>query len=179
MAFKATFTCITSVQIWVYPVTALHELSVLSPFKPYVGHPFFPRASCPPWSPTPFPSSSSMPCIYRLGGILARKLKFKYCRNFFKTCDNWYWYFEVGCIFVIFVETSLLPRWYYAFVLQILEMVLRCGRQLLHVTYSFSSVRCIRRPGFHPIKVSCYCVIDVVLIRTRIMSVQRAFICFY
>ena len=44
---------------------------------------------------------------------------------------------------------------------QSLNIVLRCGGQLLNVTFSFLSARCIRRPGFVPIRVSC-CVINVV-----------------
>ena len=41
-------------------------------------------------------------------------------------------------------------------------VALRCGSQLLVVTFSFLSARCIRWPGFVPIRVSCRCVIDVV-----------------
>ena len=51
----------------------------------------------------------------------------------------------------IFVDTSVLLRCNFAFVLPILEIVLRCGGQLLNVTFSFLSARCIRWPGFVPI----------------------------
>ena len=60
---------------------------------------------------------------------------------------------------------------------QSLSIVLRCDGQLLNVTFSFTSARCIRWPVFALIKVSCRCVIDLVLldcvycerlIRTRI-----------
>ena len=62
----------------------------------------------------------------------------------------------------IFGDTSVLLRCYFAFVLQSLSIVLRCGSQLLNVIFSFLSVRCIQWPGFVPIRVSCRCVIDVV-----------------
>ena len=45
---------------------------------------------------------------------------------------------------------------------QSLSIVLRCGVQLLNVTFSFLSARCNRWPGFVPIRVYCRCVIDVV-----------------
>ena len=62
----------------------------------------------------------------------------------------------------IFVNTSVLLRCYFAFVLPILEyIVLQCGGQLLNVTYSFFSIRCIRWAGFVTIRVSCRYVIDV------------------
>ena len=60
----------------------------------------------------------------------------------------------------------------------------RCGGQLLNVTFSFLSARCIRWPGFVPIKVSCRYVIDVVwlglvcctrLIRTVITVCSASF----
>ena len=46
---------------------------------------------------------------------------------------------------------------------QSLSIVLRCGGELLNVSLSSSSVRCIRWPGFALIRLSCHCVIDVVL----------------
>ena len=55
--------------------------------------------------------------------------------------------------------------------------ILRCGGQLLNVHCSFQTARCIRWPGIALIRVSCLCVIDVMLlncvccsrlIRTRI-----------
>ena len=58
------------------------------------------------------------------------------------------------------------------------RIVLRSGEQLLHAIVSFSSVRCIRWPGFALIKISCYCVIHLMfldfvcwtrLIQTRII----------
>ena len=45
-----------------------------------------------------------------------------------------------------------------------LSIVLRCGGQLLSVTFNLLSARCIRRQGFVSIRVSCRCVIDVVLL---------------
>ena len=45
---------------------------------------------------------------------------------------------------------------------QSLSIVIRCGGQLLNVTFSFLRAWCIRWPGFVPIRVSCRCVIDVV-----------------
>ena len=44
------------------------------------------------------------------------------------------------------------------------SIVLRCGGQLLNVTFSSLRARCIRWPGFAMIKVSCRCAIDVVLL---------------
>ena len=64
-----------------------------------------------------------------------------------------------------FVDTSVLLRCYFVFVLRILEIVLRCGSQLLNVIFSLLSARCIRWPGFALIRVSRRCVIDVVLLR--------------
>ena len=67
---------------------------------------------------------------------------------------------------------------------QSLSIVLRCRGQLLNVTFSFLSDRCIRWPGFVPISVSCRCVIDVVwlglicctrLIRTPITVCSASF----
>ena len=47
---------------------------------------------------------------------------------------------------------------------QPLNIVVRCGGQLLNVIFSFLSARCIRSPGFVMIRVSCRCVIDVMLL---------------
>ena len=67
---------------------------------------------------------------------------------------------------------------------QSLSIVLRCGSLLLNVIFSFSSVRCIRWPGSALIRVSCRCVIDVMLlhcecctriIRTRITGWSVSF----
>ena len=88
------------------------------------------------------------------------------------------------------VNTSALLRCYFAFVLPILEYCSPVWGQLLNVIFSFLSARCIRWPGFVPIRVSCRCVIDVVylglicctrLIRTLITNHYslRASICFY
>ena len=43
-----------------------------------------------------------------------------------------------------------------------MSIVLRCGGQLLNFTFSLLSIRCIRWPGFVPIRVSCRYVIDFV-----------------
>ena len=56
------------------------------------------------------------------------------------------WYFEVGETYI--VDASVLLRCYFAFVLPIHDIVLRCGGQLLNVPFSFLSARCIRWPGF-------------------------------
>ena len=40
----------------------------------------------------------------------------------------------------------------------------RCGGLLLNPIFSFSSARCIRWPGFAMIRLSCRCVIDVMLL---------------
>ena len=57
-----------------------------------------------------------------------------------------------------------------------LSIVLRCEGQLLNVIFSFLSARCIRWPYFALIRVSCRCVIDVVLLGivccTRLMRSQ-------
>ena len=45
-----------------------------------------------------------------------------------------------------------------------LSIVLRCGGQLLNVTFSFLSARCIRWPSFVLIRISCCCVIDATLL---------------
>ena len=48
------------------------------------------------------------------------------------------------------MDTSVLLPGSYAFISQFLSIVLRCGGQLLIVTFSFSSAKCIRWPGFGP-----------------------------
>ena len=53
---------------------------------------------------------------------------------------------------------------------QSVSIILRCGAQLLNVTFNFLSVRCIRWPGFVPITVSCDCVIDVVLLADNVVQ---------
>ena len=45
-----------------------------------------------------------------------------------------------------------------------LNIVLLCGAQLLNVTFSFLSARCIQLSGFVLIRVSCRCVIDEMLL---------------
>ena len=63
----------------------------------------------------------------------------------------------------IFVDTSVLLRCYFAYLSpNPWSIVRRCGGQLLNVTFSFLSERCIRWPGFVPIRISCRCAIDVV-----------------
>ena len=47
---------------------------------------------------------------------------------------------------------------------QSLSIVLQCGDQLLNVTISFSSARCIQWPGVALIRISYRCVIDVMLL---------------
>ena len=66
----------------------------------------------------------------------------------------------------VIVDTSVLLRCYYAFVLRIsdLSIVLRCGGLLLNVIFSFSNDKCIRWPGFALIKLSFRCVIEVMLL---------------
>ena len=63
----------------------------------------------------------------------------------------------------VFVNTSVLLFCYYTFVLRILEYSFRCDVQLMNVTSSFSSVRCIQWPGF-ALSVSCHCIIRVMLL---------------
>ena len=67
---------------------------------------------------------------------------------------------------------------------QSLSIIIRCVGQLLNVTFSIWSSMCIRWPWFAPIRVSCRCVIDVVLlgwvcctrlIRTRITDCSMSF----
>ena len=65
----------------------------------------------------------------------------------------------------IFVVTSVLLHCYYEFILEILEYCSAVWGLLLIVTFSFSSVRCVRWPGFVLIRVSSRCEIDVMLLR--------------
>ena len=67
---------------------------------------------------------------------------------------------------------------------QSLSIVLRCGCQLLNVTFSFSSSRCIRGPWLGSDQSFCRCVINVIflgyvcctrLIRTRITVCSASF----
>ena len=71
---------------------------------------------------------------------------------------------------------------------QTLNIVLQCVGWLPNVTFSFLSERCIRLPGFVLMRISCRCVIAVMLPDgvccrrlnwTLITTVQRASICFY
>ena len=64
----------------------------------------------------------------------------------------------------IYVDTYVLLRCNYAFVLQSLSIVLWCGGRLLNVIFSFTSARCIRWSGFALIRVSCSCVIKVMML---------------
>ena len=64
----------------------------------------------------------------------------------------------------MFLWTALLLHVWYAFVLPILDVGLQCGGQLLNVIFSVSSARCIRWPSFPLIRVSCHCVIDIMLL---------------
>ena len=61
-----------------------------------------------------------------------------------------------------------------------LSIVLRCGGPLLNAIFSFSSSRCIRWPGFTLMRLSCRCVIDVVLLHcvccTRLIQ-TRIIVC--
>ena len=63
----------------------------------------------------------------------------------------------------VYLWTPVLLHCYCAFVLPILEYSSRVWGQVLKVTFSFSSTRCIQRIGA-PIRVSCCCVIDVALV---------------
>ena len=58
----------------------------------------------------------------------------------------------------------MLLRCYYAFILPLLKYCSPVWGQLLNVTFSFSSARCIRCPDFALIRVSCRCVIYVMLL---------------
>ena len=72
------------------------------------------------------------------------------------------WYIEVGeaCLCGQLCVAPLLQ----SFVLPILEYCSPVWGLLLNVFLSFLSPRCIRRPGFALIRLSCRCVIDVMLL---------------
>ena len=61
-------------------------------------------------------------------------------------------------------DISVLLRCYFEFVLPFPDYCSPVWGQLLNVTFSFSSARCIRWPGFVMDRFSCRCVIDVVLL---------------
>ena len=62
-------------------------------------------------------------------------------------------------------DTFVLPRWYYEFVLLILEYCSPVwGSAILNDIFIYSNVRCIRWSGFAMIRVFCCCVIDVMLL---------------
>ena len=72
----------------------------------------------------------------------------------------------------------------FAFVPPILEYFIQCRGQLLNVNFCFLSARCIRWPGFVPIRFSCSYVIDIMwlglvcctrLIRTQITVCSASF----
>ena len=69
-------------------------------------------------------------------------------------CLSENWYFEVGETYICghLCVTSLLFLHLFS---QSLSIVLRCGGQLLNVTFNFLSGRCIRWQGFFSIRVSC------------------------
>ena len=75
-------------------------------------------------------------------------------------CHSENWYFDFGemyicvrlCYFIANLH-SFSQSW---------SIVLQCEGQLLNVTFSFLSSRCIWRPGCVTIRVSCRCVIDFV-----------------
>ena len=64
----------------------------------------------------------------------------------------------------VFVDSSVLFRSCYAFVLPALEYCSPVWGLLLNVIFSFSRARCIRWAGFALIRLSCRCVIDVMLL---------------
>ena len=65
----------------------------------------------------------------------------------------------------VFVDTSVLVRCYYALVLLILEYYPPVfSGSPLNIIVSFSSARCIQWPGFALIRVSCRCVIDIMML---------------
>ena len=64
----------------------------------------------------------------------------------------------------VFADTSILLHCFRNFFSQSFSIILWCGGQLMNVIFSFSSVRCIRWPGFARVRVSCHCVIDVMLL---------------
>ena len=70
---------------------------------------------------------------------------------------------RIGILRFGIVDTSVVLCCYYAFVLQLLSIVLLCVGLLMNVIFCFSSARCIRWSGFALIRVSCRCVIDVML----------------
>ena len=108
-------------------------------------------------------SFRSGPNLDVLGVKFDSKLTFEdYVRGIVSRVSQKKMYFEV--VKRILEDTSMLLRCYFAFVLPTLSIVLRCGGQLLNVTFSFSSARCIRWPGFVLIRVSWLFVIDVVLL---------------
>ena len=61
----------------------------------------------------------------------------------------------------IFVDTFVLLRCYFTFVLPILEYCFHVWESAAECTFCFLTARCIWGPGFVPIKVSCCCVIDI------------------
>ena len=73
----------------------------------------------------------------------------------------------------VYLWTPLLIYCYFAFVTHSLSIVRRCVGQLLNAIFSFLRTRCIQWPSFVLIRVSCRCVIDVLLLsfvcRTRLM----------
>ena len=84
----------------------------------------------------------------------------------------------------VILDTSVLLYCYYAFVLPFPSSVNRCEGLLLNVIFSFSNATCIRWQGLALMRVSCHCVIDVMLldcvcctrsIRTRIIVCSVSF----
>ena len=61
----------------------------------------------------------------------------------------------------ISVDTSVLLRRYFAFVLRILAYCSQLWGQLLNVTFSFLSARCIQWSGFVLMRASCHCIKEV------------------
>ena len=66
-----------------------------------------------------------------------------------------------GFVKRIFVQTSALLLAILHLFSNYLRIALRCVSQLLSITFSFLSARCIQWPGFVPIRISCRCVIDI------------------
>ena len=66
-------------------------------------------------------------------------------------------FFLFSFLFICFVATMHLFS-------QSLSIVLRCLSVLLNVIFSFSSARCTRWTGFALVRLSCRCVIDVMLL---------------
>ena len=91
----------------------------------------------------------------------------------------------LGLVKRVHVDTSVLLRCYYMHLFsQSLSIIHRCGGLLLNVIFRYSSARRIRWPGFALIRLSCLCVIDVLLlhcecctmlIRTRIIVCSVSF----